>query len=142
VRRLLVRQLDVEADGEPASFLRAAICGLHHTGPAAGDDCPAQLGEAAACRARLLVYRVVFCDARRAEDGHRRLDDLVDRLEALAELVRDERDVLFEIFGLLLGGEDPYVFHQKFRGTWVACIPSILSIAGPKFSTLMNSRWW
>ena len=36
VRRLLVRQLDVEADREAAAFLRAAVRRLHHTAASAG----------------------------------------------------------------------------------------------------------
>ena len=40
--------------------------------------------------------------------------------------------ILLEILGLLLGGEDPPVFHQKFRGTCVACMPSTSRTARPK----------
>ena len=62
-------------------------------------------------------------------------------LDSLKGFQCAESDVLLEIFGLLLGGEDPSVFHQKFRGTCVACIPSTSRIARPKYSTPMISRW-
>ena len=45
VHRLLVRQLDPEADREPAAFAAAAVRRLHHARPAARDDGPARLGE-------------------------------------------------------------------------------------------------
>ena len=44
---LLVRQLDVESDGEAAAFLRAAVAGLHDAAASAGDDGPVALGEEA-----------------------------------------------------------------------------------------------
>ena len=69
---LLVRELDVEADREPAALARAAVRALHHARAAAGDDRPAALGEAAADGARRLVRRMALADPRRAEDRHRR----------------------------------------------------------------------
>ena len=47
VHPLLVRQLDPEADREPAALAAAAVRRLHHARPAAGDDRPARLGEEA-----------------------------------------------------------------------------------------------
>jgi hypothetical protein len=108
---------------------------LHHARPATGHDRPAKLGEAATYLARFLVHRAAFPDAGRAEDRHRGLVDLVDCLETLTELLGNERDVLLEVFGPLLGGEDPSVFHQKLRGTCVACMPSTSRAARPKYRT-------
>ena len=51
VQLLLVRQLDVEADGHASGFLRASVRALHHARPAAGHD--REAGERPrACRAR------------------------------------------------------------------------------------------
>src|SRR5439155_7831411 len=86
---LLVRQLDVESDREPAALLRAAVRRFHHARSTAGDDRPALFGEPASDATRLLVRRVTFADARRAEDGHGGPVDPVDRFEAFAELVCD-----------------------------------------------------
>ena len=47
VERLLVRQLDVAADREPAALLAAAVGRLHRARAAAGDDRVAGLGELA-----------------------------------------------------------------------------------------------
>src|SRR5438046_2203995 len=93
VRMLLVRQLDVEADREPAALARAAVRGLHHSGPATRDDGEARLGEALPHLARLPVGRVLLVDPGRAEDGDPGPADPLDRGEALEELVRDPRDV-------------------------------------------------
>src|SRR5439155_1716892 len=114
-------ELDVEADREPATFLRAAIRRFHDAGTAPCDDGPPPTREAAPGLPRLLVDGTALADARRAEDRHCRPVDLVDHLEALAKFACDEGDVSFEVLRLLLGGEDPAVFHQKFRGTCVAC---------------------
>ena len=53
VQALLVRELDVEADREPAALLAAAVRGLHHARAAAGDDGEARLGEEPAGLARV-----------------------------------------------------------------------------------------
>ena len=59
VHALLVRQLDVAADGQAARLVTAAVGGLHRARSAAGDDRVARLGQAAADRAGQLVDRVV-----------------------------------------------------------------------------------
>ena len=89
VRVLLVRQLDVEADREAAAFLRAAVRGLHHAGPAPGDHRPTRLREEATGLARGMVSGVVLSNPRGTEerDGGRR--DPLHRLEAALELARD-----------------------------------------------------
>ena len=92
VRELLVRELDVEADGEPAALARAAVRGLHAARAAAGHDRPALLGEEARDLAGRVVRRMPLADAGRAEHRHGRVGDLRDGLEALEELVRDARD--------------------------------------------------
>ncbi len=63
VQILLERQRDVEADREPAGLLATTVRGLHHSRPAARDDCEARLRERAACRACLLVRRRAVGDA-------------------------------------------------------------------------------
>ena len=47
VERLLVRELDPEADARRADVLRAAVGGLHDPGAAAGDDRVALLAQVA-----------------------------------------------------------------------------------------------
>src|SRR5439155_9862968 len=83
----------------------------HHARPAPGYDRPALLGEDTRDLARVLVRRVAFADACRPEDRDRGAVDPVNRLEALAKLVRDQRNVLLELGGRLIGREDPLVFH-------------------------------
>ena len=94
---LLVRELDVEADREPTAFLRATVRGLHHAGPAAGDDPEPGFGEAPTDVAGLFVGRVPFTDASGAEERDRGPVDPLDGLEALQELVADPRRVREEI---------------------------------------------
>ncbi len=114
VQRLLVRQLDVEADREPAALARAAVGGLHHARPAAGDDGEAGQRQQPPDLARLRVGRVVLANARRAEDRDRRPVDPRDGDEPLAELVRDPLDVLGEVpFPPV---EDLAVLHLKVVG--------------------------
>ena len=90
--RLLVRQLDVEADREPAALLRAAVRSLHHAAAAAGDDRPAALAEPPADRARRLVR--LLSVATRAEPNSATAGRSISRdlLEARAELGGDLRD--------------------------------------------------
>src|SRR5206468_5358419 len=45
VQRLLVRQLDVAAHGQPAHLVASAVDGLHDPGPATGDDGEAAIGQ-------------------------------------------------------------------------------------------------
>ena len=93
-------------------------------GPAARDHREAGLAPAAAALAGLLVLGVVGRDPGRAEDRHRRPRDLVDRLEALAELPGDHLDVRGDVAVLVL--EDAAVLHPHYRrccGTWAATIP-------------------
>src|SRR5438067_1362365 len=109
VRVLLMRQLDVEADREPAALARAAVRGLHHARPAARDDGEPRLGEALPHLARLPVGRVLLVDPGRAEDSDPGPADPLDRGEALEELVRDPRDVPGEVAVAAL--EEPAVLH-------------------------------
>src|SRR5581483_11736739 len=60
IRALLVRQLDVEPDGEAALLLRAAIRSLHHARPAAGDHREAGPRERSADRTCPAVGRVLL----------------------------------------------------------------------------------
>src|SRR5207237_7243237 len=83
---LLVRQLDVEADREPAALLRAAVRGLHHPGAASRDDRESSLGEPARDVTRLPVGGIVLAHAGGAEDRDGRPADPLDRGEALAKL--------------------------------------------------------
>ena len=94
---LLVRQLDVEADREPAALARAPVRRLHHARPAAGHDREPGLGEPPRDVPGLRVGGVILGHPRGAEDRHRRPADPLDGLEALAELARDPRDVLGEV---------------------------------------------
>ena len=93
VRLLLVRQLDVEADRHAAARFRAPVRRRHQSGPAAGDDSEARLGEESPDLNRLGVDRLVLCRPRRAEDGHRGVGDVRDGVEPVEELVGDPIDV-------------------------------------------------
>ena len=117
VHPLLVRQLDVEADGEPAALLAAAVPGLHHARAAAGDDREALLREEARRLARGFVGLAARLHPGRAEEGHGRPVDPLDRLEAAQELVPDRVEVLF---------------LDAQCGTWVAAIPSTSAAARPR----------
>jgi hypothetical protein len=114
VRILLVRELDVEADGEAAGLLGAAVGRLHHARPAAGDDGEARLSQEPPALARLLVVVVPGRDPRRAEHGRGRPRDPVDGLEAAQQLLRDQLDVRRVVVGLVL--EDAAVDGHRLRG--------------------------
>jgi AcrR family transcriptional regulator len=88
VHRLLVRQLDVEADRGDAGVLCPAVGSLHDPGPAAGDDREARLAEPARDLARERVLGVVGRGPRGAEDRDR-LADVRQRREAVPELLGD-----------------------------------------------------
>src|SRR5581483_236059 len=94
---LLVRELDVEADGEAAALPRTAVGRLHYAWPAPGDDREAGLGEAPRHAARGLVRRVALPDARGAEDRHRRPVDPGNGLEACEKLLPDPHGVGTEV---------------------------------------------
>src|SRR4051812_16037552 len=100
-RRLLERQLDVEADGAGVGLARAAVARLHDARAAAGDDGEACLAERAADVACERVPRVVGRRPRRAEDRDA-ARDVAERIEAPSKLVVDAREPL----GLrVLGGD-------------------------------------
>ena len=125
VRRLLVRQLDVEADREAVAFLRAAVRALHHAAAAAGDDRPAALGEALADRARRLVRRAAFVHARRAEQRDGRPVDQRDLLEAGAELGGDLLDRRVDVERRRVVEDLAVVGHRRCCGTCDATMPRI-----------------
>ena len=128
---LLVRKHDVEADGEAAAFLAAAVRSFHHSGAAARDDAPAGLAEAPAGRARVLVGLASLVDTRRAEQRDRRPVDQRDLLEAGAELLRDLRDRRVDGRRALV--EDLRVVgHKRCCGLYVAIMPRISIAAVPK----------
>ena len=135
IQSLLERQRDVEADGQTAGLLAAAVGRLHHTRAASGDDSEARLGECTGGRTRLLVRRRSFVDAGRSEDRHGRPIDLLDELEPGEELGGDQGDVGRERF--LAPPEDPArdlhaVRHQKSRSTYVADIASASTATRPR----------
>ena len=88
VGALLLRELDVAADGEAARVLRAAVGGLHDAGAAAGHDGEAGVGQAGADIAGELVVAMVLLEARGAEDGDARADE-VELAEAAHHLEED-----------------------------------------------------
>ena len=125
VQVLLVRQLDVEADGDAARLLGAAVGRFHDARTAAGDNGEAGVDGKSSETPRVLVPGVALRRARRAEDRHARHADRLDGEEALAKLVGDHCDVLLDVRIAAL--EDPGVFggHQRRScGTWVAAMAS------------------
>ena len=106
---LFVRQLDVEADGDAAGVLRAAVRRLHGARAPARDDREAGLRKLPADLTRLLVLGARLGDPRGAEDGHGGSPDPVDCLEALLELLGDQVDLGGEV--VLAPLQDPPVFH-------------------------------
>ena len=108
-----MRQLDVEADGEAAALLAAAVRRLHHAGSAAGHDRPAGLREQLRRRARRLVRTAALGDARRAEERDGRPVDLLHRLEPLEELVRDQLRMASQLGERLMRLEQlPVIVHS------------------------------
>ena len=105
-----MRELDVEADREPARVARAAVRGLHHARAAAGDDREARFRQQPADLARLGVDGSVLRDPRRAEDGDRRPVDPLDGEEPFEELLADALGVADEVAVTAL--EQASVFHQ------------------------------
>ena len=83
VHRLLARQLDAEADREPAALAAAEIRRFHQARPAAGDDGPARLGEEQRRLAGELVRARPCRRARRAEARDGRTVDSLHRFEPL-----------------------------------------------------------
>ena len=108
-----MRELDVEAHGEPATLFRAAVRRLHDTGTTAGDDGPPTLCEAARDVPCLFVGRLSLAHACGAEDRDRRTVDLVDRFESHAKFLRDALDVILDLSGGLVRREDALIFHLK-----------------------------
>src|SRR6266571_5463807 len=90
VETLLVRQLDVAADGQPVAFLTAAIRGLHDPRAAAGDDREPFLREHARGLDRLCVVGILGRGARGPEDGDGAVD-VGERVESLDELSHDSQ---------------------------------------------------
>ena len=113
VHPLLVRQLDPEADREPAALAAAAVRRLHHARPAARDDGPARLGEQPRRLARDLVRSRPFRGARRPEAGDGRAVDLLHGLETRQELVTDLLRVRPEAIERVVSLEDFAVPHQN-----------------------------
>ena len=88
VHALLVRQLDVQADGRRAALLRAAVRGLHQAGTAARDDGHPVLAQLAGDGARQLVLGIGLGHARRSEDRDGAAQ-VGEQAEAALELVVD-----------------------------------------------------
>src|SRR5205807_8500438 len=88
VEALLEGQLDVQADGEPASLTRAHIGRFHRARPASGDDGKAPAGERRRQGARGIIHRVGWTNARRAEEGYGRTER-GQRIKARHELRLD-----------------------------------------------------
>jgi hypothetical protein len=101
IDRLLVGQLDVEADRERAGVLGAAVDGLHRSGTASGDHREAGLAD----RATHLAGEVVLgCIGRRAGGTEH-----ADRRADLAQLVEPEDELALdpaEALGLRALGDD------------------------------------
>jgi hypothetical protein len=93
VHRLLVRQVDSEADRRRAHLPRAAVGGLHGPRAAAGDDREALLTQPPRKGASPRVARVVARRARRAEHRHG-LADVREPVEAGAQLVLHAQEPL------------------------------------------------
>jgi hypothetical protein len=89
--RLLVREVDADADGLPARLVDPLAHRLHRARSPAGDDGVAGHGEPAAQLLRLAVGGVLGARARRAEHGDRPRDP-GQGLEALHELRHDAKD--------------------------------------------------
>jgi hypothetical protein len=88
IDRLLVRQLDVETDGECAGILGSPVRGLHRPGTPARDQREARLADRATQLAGQLVLRSVRRRACRPEDA--------DRRPYLPELVEPEDQLPFD----------------------------------------------
>src|SRR5690606_15382957 len=92
IARLLVRQIDIEADRGRLTGIGAFIEGLHQTGPTAADYGKAGIGQAAGDFFAELVIRVIRRRSRRAEHAHRWFD-LRQPLEAFDKLGDDLEDL-------------------------------------------------
>ena len=84
IRRLLVRQEDVQAVGRPADLVSAAVGRFHRAGAAAGERGKAGQGQFAAHFAGQFIVRMPRLEAGRAEHRHRRAE-LAQPLEAALE---------------------------------------------------------
>ena len=138
VHRLLVRQLDPEADREPAAFAAAAIRRLHHARPAAGDDGPARLGEEAPRLARELERPRPLRRSRRAEAGDRRAIDPLDRLEPGEELAPDRLRALTEVLEAVMRLEEVAVLHHSIPLWRVASSPPTSAAAMSPYRTAIS----
>src|SRR4029077_16911971 len=132
---------DVKAHRKAAALFRTTVRRFHRARPAAGDDREAGFRQRPAAGAGLLVLGVVARRARRAEDGRRGTRDPLDRLEAHAQLLRDQLDVSFDVAVVVL--EDAAVdghagAQRRFCGTWAAIIPITSSAARPKNATVAS----
>ena len=88
VRRLLVRQDDIQAVGRPAGFVSAAVGGFHRAGTAAGKRREAGQRQFASHFAGQFIMWMPRFEAGRAKDGHRGAE-LAQPLEAAFELGGD-----------------------------------------------------
>src|SRR5918999_2405376 len=91
VEVLLERQLDAKPNRQRAGVARAAVGGLHHTGPAAGDDGHARRAHQPRRLARQGVLGSVRRRPGRAEEGGRGAH-MGERAEALLQLLPDALD--------------------------------------------------
>ena len=88
-----MRELDVEADGEPTGLLAATVGRFHHARAAARDDREAVAREECAGLACESVRGRLLPHARGPEDRHSGPVDLLHGLESREELGGDQRDV-------------------------------------------------
>ena len=88
---LLEGQLDVDADGTAAGFVRAAVAGFHDPRAAAGHDGEADLGDGGTHLAGHLVVGGAGLGAGGAEDRHGRADE-VEGAEGADEIQADPGD--------------------------------------------------
>jgi hypothetical protein len=85
---LLHGEFDIAADGSSADVLCAAVGGFHDARSASGHDGEADFGKLSAHLTGKFVMRAGFVEARGAEDGHARPDE-VQPAEAANELGHD-----------------------------------------------------
>src|SRR5262249_51408257 len=83
------------ADRAAARFLRAAVRGLHDPGTAAGHHREAALRQAVADLAGEQVVRMSVAEARRAEHGHARADEvqLPEAADAVEQHAQDREQL-------------------------------------------------
>ena len=104
VMGLLEGEFDVAADGAAVDVFGAPIGGFHDAGAAAGDDGETEFGDGGAHLAGELVGRVIFFEARGAEDGDAGADE-VEAAEAVEEVANDFEEEA-EFFEAAVGATD------------------------------------